>query len=124
MNKRNLDKWEILLIRTCKACLSYDETVRRMKKILGMRSGIHSSYIEESDIKYFLIKIIDDYNLSNLSKFISTVSRFEDYAKYSFDDIDQDYMLLACDSIISHTIPKEVFPNYISPAIFRNIKTN
>jgi hypothetical protein len=122
-----LTDFDILLIRVCKGLHSYQETIRRLKRIHGIRSGIASYHFEENFILYDLAQLIDDLRLISLPDFISKVNEQESYKRmcknHRQDTEEIDCTLMTCISILRFTNTEEDLPNFRSPAYFRNKKS-
>jgi hypothetical protein len=119
-----LTDFDILLIRACKACKPYKETIRRLKRIHAIRSSINSCHIEESFILYDLAELVNDLGLISLPDFISKVKEHESYQKmykdFNPNTEEIDCTMLTCISILRITKPEEDLPNFRIPAYFRN----
>jgi len=112
-----IDKHDMLLIRTCKA---RKISLRRLKRIFGIRCGVATKYISEGDITYHLLHIIEKHNLCGLTKFYYEVAQSRMYRGWG-RVLDIDDLTMACVNIIAFSEVAK-FENYISPAYFRNEK--
>jgi hypothetical protein len=118
-----MDKYDILLVRVCKANLSPEETVRRLIRIWRLRCALPSGYNKNSCITYtisHLWKIIEKYEIKKLTEVLYKLDRLWDgwYEDYPVDDrlkwlLGEAVSELACSRI-------DKFDNFISPAYFRN----
>ena len=117
-----LDKYDELIIRTCKKCLSPEQTIRRLLRIWRWRCGLPIDYDRHACIVYLsqrMWEIIEGAELTTITKLIYQLDRRDEY--YDYYDVHPNIKFIFGEaiSVLRLSNPKK-FENYRVPAYFRN----
>lgn len=114
-----LDVWESLIVRACKC---NRRSVRRFKRIIGMRCALELQYVGTTDVTEFLVELIEKFQLKTLSQFVREIHpsarwKFGKTFDRECDDPTDAHLLSVAVSIIRLTEVRKL-PGYRSPTRF------
>lgn len=123
MNK-DLDIWEILIIRLCKR---QRRSVGLFKRILAKRNRVNKEAISDIFLVDFLSDIVERYNLGGgLNRILVNIAERGEWWKTPIEDnmkLKNDtlsYIFAELTTIIMMTHPDKDFLNYPMPSWFKN----
>jgi len=116
---REVDKYEMLMIRACK-----QNTVRmsRLRRIAAIRNGVDKKYISNYNVVDILGTIVKDFKLCDLNMFILKILNIDTCIEVAgLKDGRMKDSVRACASLIAMA-RIDLFPGYISPLKFRTME--